>query len=343
MAGMTFVPRVAINSATGITDEVRDIIASLECSKVVKNSLGGGSRVELKLKNGKPLTILAPLLEVRRGASTLIQKYADGKKTGESGAKPSMVLYLDSAEPGNKDFVEFMNLLDARAKAICVEKLPELETNKMLQKAEHLESVYNTWDKKAKSRYVERNATAADASDAPLYVRVKIMACKGSDYHEPANWLVSVKYVDENGSIKKYADAGELKKGNMKVQAGLEVNCVMKSSEGYALDVQLRDVLILERLDGDSADNGATTAQLDPGVASYLANKRKMAAEKAAQEGGGPAKAPKVAEESDIAGRAAANAATESPKKTAPANAGNSSKPSEKKKAQLSDDEDDDE
>jgi hypothetical protein len=349
MAGMTFVPRVAINASSGITDELRDVIASLECSKIVKNALGGGSRVELKLKNGKPLTILAPLLEVRRGASTVIPKY-DGAKRTESSAKPSMVLHVDPSEPGNKEFVEFMNLLDDRAKAICVGKLSELETTKLMQKADHLDEVYKTWDHKAKAGYAERNATSPDASDAPLFVRVKIMSRKDSDFHEPANWLVPVKYVDEDGSIKKYADAGELKKGNMKVQAGLEVNCVMKSSEGYSLDVQLRDVLILERLDGDGADNGAATAQMDPGVASFLEKKRKMAAAKASQEDGATPKVAKVEVSGTAAGRSAEAVVPVAPSdskemaedKSAPANGGGGAHHTEKKKAQLSDDDEED-
>ena len=287
MAGtMSFMPRIVINDKSGVTAEVRDIVASLECNKIVKNSLGGGSRVELKLKNGKPITILAPLLDVIRGASTTIPSRPGDTRGGEKSAKPSMVLHVNKTDEGNKAFLELLNLLDERAKAICVEKIAELESNKKLQTAEHLDSVYNTWDKKAKARFIERNETA-NVEDAPLFLRVKIMSRKDSDYQNPANWLVNVKYVDDEGKVRKYEDASELKKGNMKVQAGLEINCVMKSSEGYALDVQLREVLVLESTGGSNAEDETAMAELDPGVAAFLEKKRKLAAEKASTEDAG--------------------------------------------------------
>ena len=303
MAGnMTFVPRVVINESRGVTEEVREIVSSLECTKVVKNSLGGGSRVELKLKSGKPLTILAPLLDITRGASTTIPKYEAGKRAGESSAKPSMVLHLDLSKPGNKELKEFLDLLDERSKAICVEKIADLETNKKLQNADHLEASFNAWDKKAKESYMKRNAAieGVKVEDAPLFLRVKIMSRKDSDFHNPANWLVHVKHIDDAGNIKSYEDAGELKKGGMKVQAGLEVNCIMKSSEGYALDVQLREVLILERTGGGDGENAVAMAEMDPGVAAILEKKRKAAAAKAADEANAKGDA-KVAKPDDAA------------------------------------------
>lgn len=279
MAGtMTFTPKVVINSKSGLTDEVREAVASIECSKVVKNTLGGGFRVELKMKNGKPFTILAPMLDVHRGASTSIPKYEQGKRVGEGSAKPSMVLYPIRGDPGSDSLIELLNLLDERAKAICVEKITELESNKKLQTPDHIESVYNTWDKKSKARYAMRVAAgeAKEGEELNAFLRVKIMSRKDSDFHDPSNWMLPVKYIDEDGSIKKYKDASELKKGGMKLQVGLELNCVMKSSEGYSLDVQLREALILEHSGVDAEDDTAL-AEVDPDVASLLAKKRAAA------------------------------------------------------------------
>jgi len=119
-----------------------------------------------------------------------------------------------------------------------------------------------------------------------MWIRLKIMCKKDSDKSDPKNWLVTVKEIMEDGTVKKHPDASVLKGGNMRIQPGIELSSMMQSAkEGMSCDYQIRDLLIVERLAGTNT-NSEDLAEADPGIAARIASLKRAAAEKASAEAG---------------------------------------------------------
>ena len=273
---MGFTPRVVLNASKGVTQDVRDLVNTLKSVKVTAHR--SGHWMDLKLEDGKPLTFLGPVVEVRRGASATITEVIGGEKK-EKPTKPTILLYLVKGDAGSNSLGEFLGLVDERVKQLCVDKIKELETKAKNQNAEYVADEFKAWDSRAKKSFANRHqALEADEGDAPIWIRCKIMVRKDSDDQNPANWLVGVKELDDTGSIKKYGDATELKGGNFKVQPSLEISSMMKSNQGFCVDVQVRELLIVERMAGDTPEHDAANALADPTIEAMMMAKRKAAA-----------------------------------------------------------------
>jgi hypothetical protein len=291
---MGFTPKVVLNDSKGITSDVTAVVDSLKCNKI--NGHRSGHWMDLKLPDGKSLTLLAPIVEVHRGASAIITEMKNGEKI-EKPTKPTLLLHLTKGDAGCDSLGQFLTLVDDRVKQLCVDHIKELESKAKNQNAEYVNEEFKPWDSRAKDSFNKKliGGKVGEADDAPMWISCKIMVRKDSDEQDTSNWLVGVKEITEEGTIKKYADASELKKGNMKVQASLEISSMMQSTNkgqvNFRVDLQVREILIVERMEACSQGNETATAEADPKVAEMM-KKRKAAAEaKAAKEKDGVAPA----------------------------------------------------
>ena len=167
------------------------------------------------------------------------------------------------------------------------------------QTREYVEEEFKGWDaralKSARAK-AQKDGKELDDAEAQLWLRLKVMSKKDSSPQDASNWLVRVKEVMEDGSIKIHPDASVLKSGNLRVQPGIELSSIMHTAkEGFVVDYQVRDILILERLAG-VADATDIAIEADPSILDLILRKRKAAEEKKEKEveqaAAGPAEPP---------------------------------------------------
>ena len=245
-----FEPKVVIGATSVFDDDVRKLVNTLECANVVEFLCG--SRMDLQLADGGPLTILGPVMEVQRGASAniLLKDPASGV-VKEKLTKPTMQLHFTKGDVPCDTLSKVLDAVDERVKQICVENIKAIEKQSKFQNAEYVDDEFQPWATRAKAAFSRKRKATDEDADAPLWVRCKIQCVEDTSNEQAqdaATWTVSVKEVGDDGNVKEHEDASELRKGNMKVRPSLEVASMTKTGLGMCANLLLREVLIVERM-----------------------------------------------------------------------------------------------
>ena len=258
---------------------VRDTVDGMKAGMAPQTGRGGSKWMPVKGQDGYAVTIQGPFCKITRGVSTELRQ-ASGEMSDTS---PSVALHLGPAEEGGAAMEALLDALDAKALELVLKNIAGFEPDKKKQNLELIKSQFVAWSDPALRKHDERAQKSAEAGEPEpakhLFFRSKIISRRDAHNKEPKNWIITVKEVNDAGATVP-ADAADLRRGNMVVQPIFEAATIIKSSKGYALDLQLREVLIVERLplDAPAADDiGAHAA--NPALAALMRKRKAAAAE----------------------------------------------------------------